>query len=155
MENLDRYYRVLGLPPRASKAEVKRAYRDLAMVWHPDRFIDNLRLLEKAAANLRRINEAYEKLQDLPEPAVPARRVSRLSTTYQAIVDMGDMVRTSLSDMVHPQPRRQNQVLGLDNTSAPKRSRGRRSKKEERSILPLVVVFVFAVVVAIAYLIYR
>ena len=152
---LDRHYRVLGLPPGAPQAEVKRAYRDLAQVWHPDRFIDNDRLREKADNNLRKINEAYEKLKDIKELTIPARRVSRLSVTYQAIVDMGDMVRTSLTDMVRPQARRQNQGLGLDNRSSPKRSRERRPKKETRSILPLVLVFVFAVIIAVAYLKYR
>ncbi|HET9708685.1 MAG TPA: J domain-containing protein, partial [Gemmatimonadales bacterium] len=46
-------------------------YRDLAQVWHPDRFPDNNRLQEKAQQNLQRINEAYALLRDLPAP-VPA-----------------------------------------------------------------------------------
>lgn len=57
-------YRLLGLAPGASPDEVKIAYRDLAQVWHPDRFPDNDRLREKAIANLQRINEAYTVLRD-------------------------------------------------------------------------------------------
>jgi DnaJ-like protein len=64
-------YRVLGLAPGATVDEVKTAYRDLAQVWHPDRFPDNNRLREKAQQNLQRINEAYTLLRDLPAP-VPA-----------------------------------------------------------------------------------
>lgn len=59
-------YRVLGLAPGATVDEVKTAYRDLAQVWHPDRFPDNNRLQEKAQQNLQRINEAYALLRDLP-----------------------------------------------------------------------------------------
>lgn len=57
-------YRLLGLAPGASPDDVKTAYRDLAQVWHPDRFPNNARLREKAEANLRRINEAYMVLRD-------------------------------------------------------------------------------------------
>jgi len=34
---LDDCYRLLDLPPGSSPEEVKRAYRDLTKVWHPDR----------------------------------------------------------------------------------------------------------------------
>lgn len=66
--NLDstQAYRLLGLAPGASLDEVKTAYRDLAQVWHPDRFPDNDRLREKAHLNLQRINEAYTLIRDLP-----------------------------------------------------------------------------------------
>jgi DnaJ-like protein len=65
-------YRVLGLAPGATVDEVKIAYRDLAQVWHPDRFPDNNRLREKAQQNLQRINEAYALLRDLPAAAPAA-----------------------------------------------------------------------------------
>ena len=68
-------YRVLGLAPGATVDEVKTAYRDLAQVWHPDRFSDNNRLREKAEQNLQRINEAYALLRDLPA-AMPAAIVT-------------------------------------------------------------------------------
>jgi curved DNA-binding protein CbpA len=69
-------YRVLGLKPGVSSDEVKAAYRDLAQVWHPDRFTDNARLRDKAARNLQRINDAYGVLKDyqpLSESLPPPR----------------------------------------------------------------------------------
>jgi hypothetical protein len=73
-------YRLLGLAPGASLDDVKTAYRDLAQVWHPDRFPENERLREKAQLNLQRINEAYAVLRDYrPAPlpvAVPAPAVA-------------------------------------------------------------------------------
>ena len=36
-ESLERYYRILGIDERASKTEIKRAYRRLALRYHPDK----------------------------------------------------------------------------------------------------------------------
>ncbi len=55
--------RVLGLPSTASPAEIKEAYRDLAKVWHPDRFGTDSRLRAKAEETLKGINEAYQALE--------------------------------------------------------------------------------------------
>lgn len=65
-------YRVLGLAPGATLDEIKMAYRDLAQVWHPDRFPEHDRLHEKALHNQRLINEAYAVLQKYRQQAVPA-----------------------------------------------------------------------------------
>ncbi|HCF27693.1 MAG TPA: hypothetical protein DEV81_10965 [Cyanobacteria bacterium UBA11049] len=63
MNNINQCYEIFGLKPDASPEEVKLAYRDLAMVWHPDRFpASNPRLKEKAQEELKRINAAYEML---------------------------------------------------------------------------------------------
>jgi hypothetical protein len=47
----------------ATPAEIKEAYRDLARVWHPDRFGTDPRLHSKAEETLKGINEAYQLLQ--------------------------------------------------------------------------------------------
>ena len=59
---LDRAYDVLGVKPGVSDRELKAAHRDLAKVWHPDRFGSDPRLQEKAEEKLKEINEAYEQL---------------------------------------------------------------------------------------------
>ena len=63
MDEINQYYKILELEPGASLEEVKEAYRDLAFVWHPDRFIHNTRLQAKAQIRLKEINEAYRKLR--------------------------------------------------------------------------------------------
>jgi curved DNA-binding protein CbpA len=54
---------ILGLPSTAEEAQIREAYRDLAKVWHPDRFRGDQRLCAKAEENLKRINAAYRTLQ--------------------------------------------------------------------------------------------
>ena len=55
--------KALELRGGASFQEIKQAYRDLALVWHPDRFVHNARLQEKASTRLKEINSAYDVLR--------------------------------------------------------------------------------------------
>ncbi|HNJ43783.1 MAG TPA: J domain-containing protein, partial [Acidobacteriota bacterium] len=54
---------LFSLSPGTSAVDLKRAYRDLIDVWHPDRFAHNPRLQAKAEAMTKRINAAYQRLQ--------------------------------------------------------------------------------------------
>ena len=63
MSGLARYYKILGLEAGASPDEIKESWRDLAQVWHPDRFGDNERLRKKAQEKLKEVNEAYQALR--------------------------------------------------------------------------------------------
>jgi len=54
------YYEVLGVSKTAAAAEIKKAYRRLAMKHHPDRNADD----EKAEARFKEAKEAYEVLRD-------------------------------------------------------------------------------------------
>jgi hypothetical protein len=60
--DLSKAYELLGVKPGVSSGELKAAHRDLAKVWHPDRFGHDPRLQEKAQEKLKEINEAYELL---------------------------------------------------------------------------------------------
>jgi len=54
------YYEVLGLNRDCSEEDLKKAYRRLAMKWHPDRNPDN----PKAEEHFKEAKEAYEILAD-------------------------------------------------------------------------------------------
>ncbi|HAZ07195.1 MAG TPA: molecular chaperone DnaJ [Elusimicrobia bacterium] len=56
----DDYYSLLGLTRNATAAEIKAAYRKLAMKHHPDRNPGN----KDAEEKFRKINSAYEALSD-------------------------------------------------------------------------------------------
>ncbi|EDW91968.2 dnaJ homolog subfamily B member 6 isoform X2 [Drosophila yakuba] len=55
------YYKVLDVARSATDSEVKKAYRKLALKWHPDKNPDNL---EEANKRFRELSEAYEVLSD-------------------------------------------------------------------------------------------
>lgn len=55
------YYRILGVPTNASDGEIKKAYRKLAMQYHPDR---NPGKEEWANEKFKEINGAYGVLGD-------------------------------------------------------------------------------------------
>jgi len=59
------YYEVLGVNRDASEDEIKKAYRRLAMKWHPDRNPDN----PKAEEHFKEANEAYEVLTSVEKRA--------------------------------------------------------------------------------------
>jgi len=54
-------YKVLGVSPKASDDEVKKAYRELARKYHPDSYHDNP-LADLAQEKMKAINEAYDSI---------------------------------------------------------------------------------------------
>jgi len=55
------YYRILEVSVNASEADIKKAYRKLALKWHPDKNMEHKEIAEK---RFKEISEAYEVLSD-------------------------------------------------------------------------------------------
>jgi len=72
---LEQYYTILGISQGATRTEIKKAYRRMAMRYHPDKN-DNRK---DAAQKFIQVTEAYEIL--IGERKAPVRRVVR--STYQ------------------------------------------------------------------------
>jgi len=69
------YYQVLGVAKSASAEEIRKAYRKLAMQYHPDRNPGN----KAAEDKFKQINEAYQVLSD-PQKR---QRYDQLGASYQ------------------------------------------------------------------------
>src|SRR5688572_13096439 len=59
------YYKVLDVPRNATEADITKAYRRLAMKYHPDRNPDD----HEAEGKFKEAKEAYEVLTDAQKRA--------------------------------------------------------------------------------------
>lgn len=55
------YYEILGVPQNASKDQINKAYKALALKYHPDRHKDNPKAAEE---KFKTVTEAYQVLSD-------------------------------------------------------------------------------------------
>ncbi len=72
------YYKILGVERNAGEDEIKRAYRKLALQYHPDRNPGNKQAEEK----FKEINEAYQVLSD-PEKRARYDQLGESYTRWQ------------------------------------------------------------------------
>ncbi len=86
------YYTILGIPRDATQEEIKRAYRRLALKYHPDRNPGN----KEAEEKFKEISEAYEVLSDPEKRAIyDAYGYSGLkSSGYKGFEDISDIFKT-------------------------------------------------------------
>jgi curved DNA-binding protein CbpA len=72
--SLTKYYKTLGLPPGADQAAIRKAFRKLAMRYHPDKNPS-----ASAKAKFIMITEAYEILTG--KKSAPTQRISRAKSS--------------------------------------------------------------------------
>lgn len=58
--NSEEYYQILGVPRSSTDVQIKKAYKKLAVKWHPDKNPGD----EQATTNFQKISEAYATLSD-------------------------------------------------------------------------------------------
>jgi molecular chaperone DnaJ len=106
--NVDDYYALLGIDRTAGHTELRRAWRRLALRWHPDRAGTG------AAATFRKIHAAYTVLADpisraaydrrqgtaaVTRGRAPAKMLSRLSGNIKGLLACG-IARQSGNDII-------------------------------------------------------
>lgn len=71
--DVKRCFKILEIRETDAADEIKRAYRDLITIWHPDRYAHHPRLQKKATEKVKELNAAYHCLMahlSRPKPAV-------------------------------------------------------------------------------------
>jgi curved DNA-binding protein CbpA len=109
--NRDRtHYEVLGVAPTASADEIRRAWKTLIQVWHPDRFSGLLRT--EAEKMTKAINDAYQvlsrphsRVQYDREAAVPGGtshqpRKAQAGSTATGVKDDDDLEYHTRADQI-------------------------------------------------------
>jgi curved DNA-binding protein len=89
------YYKILGVERNATDAEIKSAFRKLALQYHPDRNPGNIEAEEK----FKEINEAYEVLSD----AEKRSRYEQVGSSYSRWQQRGAPGNFNWGDFVNSQ----------------------------------------------------
>ena len=63
MNEISKWYGILGVSLSASPKTIKSAYRELAQLWHPDRYIGDPELTARAELEIKEINQAYSEIK--------------------------------------------------------------------------------------------
>ena len=71
------YYKILGVSKNATEEEIKKAYRKLAMKYHPD-----LNPSKNAENKMKEINEAYEQVMKNKNQSTNSNKSTSNSNTY-------------------------------------------------------------------------
>ena len=107
--NFKDYYQVLGVDRNASQQEIKKAFRQLALRYHPDR---NLNDPEQAEEKFKEINEAYEVLGDEIRRIKYDYLISQLAQRRRAFV-VDDTISGSHSSYILEKLLRELVTLGI------------------------------------------
>ncbi len=102
-------YKILGVSPNASDEEIKKAYRKLAVKYHPDNYVNNP-LSDLAEEKMKEINEAYDTIQK--ERANPSsRRSNRYSDGFNTSSSTGNSDFAKVRRMINA-----NDISGAEST---------------------------------------
>ncbi|KAL7445821.1 hypothetical protein ACHAXH_009630 [Discostella pseudostelligera] len=113
------YYQILGCPRNADDATLKKAYRKLAVKWHPDKNPDN----EEATKNFQKVSEAYAVLSEARK-----RQISSSLQSQTRFQDADEIESSLLPHITRPSTK-----LHLENLIMKLRREGNVLKRVEKS----------------------
>ena len=125
-------WEVLGVTPKATRAEITAAYRTLAYIFHPDRFGDAPGpVQEEAQRRMAQLNKAYDlakrgrpdevsySVQSDERAAAEREKVARSQPAWQ------DVVRQRARDEAKAKEERESRERAMTNGQARPRAKNR------------------------------
>jgi curved DNA-binding protein len=129
MQAVGNYYEMLGVTKNASSAEIKKAYRTLAIKYHPDRNLGN----KVAEEKFKDINEAYEVLSDQTRRVQYDQSINRKNFINKT--GLGNFGRNNTAERANTENRSRSRVESEDyRPGTTKRTRVVNSRPERRDI---------------------
>lgn len=129
MQAVGNYYEMLGVTKNASSAEIKKAYRTLAIKYHPDRNLGNKAAEEK----FKDINEAYEVLSDQTRRVQYDQSINRKNFINKT--GLGNFGRNNTAEKTNTENRSRSRVESEDyRPGTTKRTRVVNSRPARRDI---------------------
>ena len=86
------YYEILGVERNSTADEIKKAYRNLALQYHPDKNPDN----KEAEDKFKAIAEAYEVLSDVGKRSSYDFRLNGNNGNFYDSANINDWIRDNL-----------------------------------------------------------
>uniref|UniRef100_A0A0D6R2H5 J domain-containing protein n=1 Tax=Araucaria cunninghamii TaxID=56994 RepID=A0A0D6R2H5_ARACU len=93
------FYEILGVKKESSDAEIRSAYRKLAMKWHPDKWSKDASSAEQAKIRFQQIQEAYSVLSDDTKRAMYDAGVYEPDDDVDGFADFLDEMATMMAEV--------------------------------------------------------
>ena len=65
----DKHFEILGLTRQSTSNEIKKAFKSLIKIWHPDKILEEKKIID-ATRKSQEIIEAYTLLKDYKSPII-------------------------------------------------------------------------------------
>ena len=98
--NVNDPYIILGVTQSDSFDEIKKHYRNLSKIFHPDRYTDETKRKE-VEPYFKKINAAYEYLDEKFNPSVPDVEEPRSNASEEKEQKTNDILSADLGE-IHP-----------------------------------------------------
>ncbi|GLJ17205.1 hypothetical protein SUGI_0297960 [Cryptomeria japonica] len=99
MENTGSFYSLLNVRKNSSAHEIRSAYKKQALKWHPDKWLADPSLSEKAKLRFQQIREAYSVLSDDMKRALYDAGMYESSEDTDAFCDFLDEISTLMNNV--------------------------------------------------------
>lgn len=94
----NKHFAILGVTKFSTNDEIKKAYKELMKIWHPDKFENNSKIQNEAQEKSKKINDAFSHFKDFT-PAVKKVSSKTTSPNYKINKKLLEIKRMRVNSM--------------------------------------------------------